>query len=167
MSRFSTQIIRNGLAATAGVALVAMAGFFAVAAPEHVNAALANGTNVTISLQSVQPSPHKIYISLQKKDEFLQEKGSYGDIIVLTAGGQKDVIIPNVTAGEYSVSIWHDTDGDGTFTMDASGMPADGWGMYQGEKLRAMPTWDAVKFTVTDSSTTVIPVIVQYPKPKS
>ncbi len=162
MTCFSTRNIRNALAAVAGITLITVAGSAVWAAAEP-----AKGMDVTISLQSVQASPHKIYISLQKKDEFLQEKGSYGDIIVLTAGDQKDVIIPNVTAGEYSVSVWHDTDGNGKFTMDASGMPADGWGMYQGEKLRAMPTWDAVKFTVADSSTTAIPVIVQYPKSKS
>ena len=161
MTRFSTPNIRSGLATVAGITLMTVAGPAVWAAPEP-----AKGTNVTIKLQSVKPSPHKIYISLQKQEEFMQEKGSYGDIIVLTAGGQKDVVIPNVTPGDYSVSIWHDIDGDNKFTMDASGMPADGWGMYQGEKLRAMPTWDSVKFTVSDKGA-AIPVTVQYPKAKS
>jgi uncharacterized protein (DUF2141 family) len=126
----------------------------------------ATGANVTIALKSVAASPHKVYISLQKQDEFLQPKGSYGDMIVLAYGGTKDVVIPNVAPGDYAVSVWHDTNGDGKFTMDAFGMPADGWGMYQGEKLRGMPTWDAVKFTVTGKGA-VVPVTILYPKQKS
>jgi uncharacterized protein (DUF2141 family) len=111
--------------------------------------------NVTISLEGVQPSAQKIYISLQTREEFLQPKGSYGEIITIPAGGQKDVTLTNIKPGEYSVSVWHDSDGDGQFTMAPNGMPADGWAMYKGDALRAMPTWDAVKFTVTDAGTKI------------
>jgi uncharacterized protein (DUF2141 family) len=121
--------------------------------------------DVQISLGGVIAAKGDLYIALQKKDEFLQPRGSHGEIVKLPNTGDQKLVFRNVTPGDYSVSVWHDNDGDGTFSMDAKGMPADGWTMHNAQQLRAAPQWDAVKFTVPARGTTLSLAMI-YPTAK-
>jgi uncharacterized protein (DUF2141 family) len=139
------------------VTLISAVGFMACGiAPAYAG-------DVQIQIDGVVPAKGDLYVSLQKKDEFMQPHGSYGEIIPTPVAGEKKLVMKNVAPGEYSVSVWHDTDGDKKFSMQASGMPADGWSILNAQKLFAMPKWEEVKFTVPENGTAITLKMI-YPK---
>ena len=50
--------------------------------------------------------------------------------------------------GAYSISIWHDFNGNGQFDMSEAGPPADGWSMIGVETMRAAPTFEDASLTL-------------------
>lgn len=108
----------------------------------------AGAADVTITLDGVRNGAGDLYVSLQTRAQFLKDEGSHGAVVSRPAPGQHRITLRDVPAGEYSVSVWHDTDGDKKFSTDARGIPTDGWAMINGAALRAAPQWDQVRFTV-------------------
>jgi uncharacterized protein (DUF2141 family) len=106
--------------------------------------------DVTITLKGVMAQKGDLLIGMQRQDEFMQDKGSYGEIVKSPTAGDRVIVLKNVTAGDYSISAWHDGNGDRVFNRAPNGAPLDGWAMVNGDKLRAVPTWDQVKFTVPE-----------------
>lgn len=102
--------------------------------------------DVTIKVNGVRAANGPLYVGLQTRDEFLKDDGSYGQIVQSPTPGAVSVTLPGVAPGEYSVSVWHDIDGDGVFDAAADGRPLDGWAMIDGASLRAAPTFDEVSF---------------------
>lgn len=119
----------------------AMAALLAAAAP-------AVAADVTVRLDGVRAGKGALYVGLQTRDEFLRNQGRHGARIERPEPGSHTVTLRDVPAGDYSISVWHDTDGDGRFSMAENGMPKDGWAMLNGETLRAEPKWEQVSFTV-------------------
>jgi uncharacterized protein (DUF2141 family) len=104
--------------------------------------------DVTISLSGVKAQKGDLYVSMQTKDEFLQPRGSYGDIVKVPGDGAQRIVLKNVAPGDYSVTVWHDSDGDKAFSCAANGVPLDGWTMNNAQALKDRPKWDEVKFSV-------------------
>ena len=107
---------------------------------------------VTVTLTDVRPDAGDLYVGLQTKDQFLQDAGIAGEIVENPQDGTVTVTLDDVPDGTYSISVWHDIDGDGEFSMGAMG-PTDGWTMIDARELRGMPTWDAQSFTLSGSAT--------------
>ncbi|MEY2926607.1 MAG: hypothetical protein RL367_1084 [Pseudomonadota bacterium] len=111
--------------------------------------------DVTVILNGVQASDQDVMIGLQTRDEFLQPKGHYGAIIHHPKAGSQTVVIKDVPDGDYSISVWHDVNGNHQFDKAANGRPLDGWSMINAAALRAAPQWDLVKFAVPAAGKTV------------
>lgn len=79
----------------------------------------------------------------------MQWDGVDGNVIEAPTAGSHTVTF-DLPVGDYSVSVWHDLDGDGEFDTAANGMPLDGWAMINGSGLRSAPTFDLVKITVSE-----------------
>ncbi|MFN0024482.1 MAG: DUF2141 domain-containing protein [Parvularculaceae bacterium] len=118
-------------------------------------AAPALAADVTVSVKGVRAANGPLYISLQTRDEFMKDDGSYGEIIKSPSPGVVSVTLPNVAPGQYAVSVWHDIDGDGVFDAAANGSPLDGWAMIDAASLRAAPAFDQVSFKIEKSSVSV------------
>ena len=131
-------MIRNCLTASA-----------ALAACLAASPALAG--EVTVTLNDVRPDAGDLYVALQTEDQFLQEGGIAGERVENPQDGTVTVTLADVPDGTYSLSVWHDIDGDGTFSMGPMG-PADGWAMIGASDLRGMPTWEAQSFTLDGSA---------------
>lgn len=113
-----------------------------------------------VTLQNVENNPAPLYISVQNRAEYMKNMGSAGGIYKNVAGGTLTYSY-EVPSGDYAVSIWHDTDGDGVFSMDpATYMPLDGWGA-SGPELRGQPTFDDTKIKV--AADTAVTIKVHYP----
>jgi uncharacterized protein (DUF2141 family) len=112
--------------------------------------------DVTVTLNGVKASDQDVMIGLQTHDEFLQPKGQFGVIIHHPTAGSQTVVIKNVPDGDYSVSVWHDVNGNHQFDMAANGRPLDGWSMLNSANLHARPEWDQVKFAVPATGKTVM-----------
>lgn len=114
-------------------------------------AASASAADVAVTLRGVKAGGAPLYVSLQTRDQFLQNAGSYGEIVSAPAAGAVTVVLKGVAPGDYSVSVWHDVNNNGTFDRAPDGRPLDGWSMNNAASLRGEPVFDAVKFTVSAS----------------
>ena len=124
-------------------------------------AAPAVADDVTVTLTGVQARGGNLLAALQTRAQFLQPAGAYGEFVRDPRAGTVRVTFRNVTPGDYSFSALHDGDGDGQMKMEGA-MPAEGWGMVNGDSLRGAPTWDQVKFTVPASGDVALTVRLSY-----
>jgi uncharacterized protein (DUF2141 family) len=130
--------------------LTILAGIAALASAEAAQAG-----DVSIAINGVRAAKGPLYVSLQTAAQFLKNEGSYGKIVQNPQPGTVSVTLSNVPAGEYSVSVWHDIDGDAVFDRADTGMPLDGWAMYNASALRGEPKFDEVKFKVAPGGTSI------------
>jgi len=117
--------------------------------------------DVTVTLTGVQARGGNLLAGLQTQAQFLQPAGAYGDIVRDPRAGTVRVTFRDVSPGDYSFSALHDADRDGQMKLEGS-MPAEGWGMVNGDSLRGPPTWDQVKFTVPPSGDVTLTVPMSY-----
>ena len=104
--------------------------------------------DLTIDLSGVQSTKGDLYVGVQTRDQFLKESWTYNSVLRAPKAGDHNVVIKDVAPGDYSISVWHDVDGDKVFSKAASGIPTDGWSMIGAETLRSEPVWDQVKISV-------------------
>jgi len=114
-----------------------------------VSTAAAGDAHATldVTLKGLQQSEGKLFLSVQKEADFMQQRGAAGGVYEIDVASDRTYSY-SVPVGDYAVSIWHDTNNDGQFSMDENWMPTDGWGMsgdYAGERE---PTFDEVKINV-------------------
>lgn len=102
---------------------------------------------VTIALDGVQAGGAPLYISVQKRGEYMGIKG-HGEIIKATTDGTMMVTVNVDTADDYAVSVWHDLNNDGIFSMTESYQILDGWCNSGPSDLSGRPSFDDVKVSV-------------------
>ncbi len=132
----------------------------AVAALSLAAPALAD--DVAITLTGVEARGGVLLSVLQTRGQFMQAQSVHADRIESPAAGVVRVTFRDVAPGDYALMVLHDEDGDGEMTMDGS-MPAEGWAMVNGDRLRAAPTFDDVKFTVPAAGA-ALTVPMAYPR---
>lgn len=144
------------------------ASMIAIAAPLLACAALtfsagwALAGDVTVTLTGVQARGGDLLVGLQTQAQFLKHEGVYGERIENPTAGTRTFTLHDVAPGDYSITALHDEDGNKDMKL-VNGRPAEGWGMLHGETLRAMPTFDQVKFTVPASGNVALTVAMDYP----
>jgi|TARA_R100000406_G_scaffold10943_1_gene7100 uncharacterized protein (DUF2141 family) len=116
---------------------------------------------VTVTLTNVRADAGDLYVSLQSEAQFMQAAALAGKTVENPKDGTVTVTFDDVPDGQYALMVWHDIDGDGTFSMGPQG-PTDGWSMIGGAQLRGMPTFDAQSFTLEGSASVTEPVL--YPR---
>jgi uncharacterized protein (DUF2141 family) len=109
----------------------------------------ASAADIVVNIEGLQEGG-TLYVGVQTEDQFMQQGGVAGDIIKNVSEGDMTVTIEDVAPGTYSISVWHDREDDGEFSMAPQGWPNEGWAMVNGETLRAAPTFDQVSFELTD-----------------
>ena len=116
---------------------------------------------VTVTLTNVRADAGDLYVSLQSEAQFMQAASVVGKTIENPQDGTVTVTFADVPDGRYALMVWHDIDGDGTFSMGPMG-PTDGWAMIGGSELRGMPTFAAQSFTLEGDAAVTEPVL--YPR---
>lgn len=120
---------------------------------------------VSIDISGVRAGTGDLYVSLQTREQFMKPQGTTGEIVTKPAPGSHSVTLSDVPAGTYSVSVWHDANGNKRWDGEESGGagPFDGWSMVNADKLRAEPKFDEVSFQVSDAPLTLkLPVRYGY-----
>jgi len=114
---------------------------------------------VTVNLSAVQIADGPIYISVQKREQYMGMRG-HGTILKAVTPGNMTATVMVSEPGEYSVSIWHDMDDDTVFDMSPDYRPAEGWGASGNVPTDRMPTFDDVKINVESFGATVdVPMV--------
>jgi uncharacterized protein (DUF2141 family) len=111
-------------------------------------------TELTVEVDGVRAAGGTLFVSVQTRAEFMQERGTAGTIVSRPQAGAHRFGF-DVPAGEYAISVWHDDNGNNRFDKDDSFMPLDGWAMTNGAALRGEPTFDQVSTRVGDEPASV------------
>ena len=109
---------------------------------------------VEVVLTDVRPDAGDLYVGLQTEDQFLKDGGVAGEIVENPQTGTVTVTLRDLPDGRYSLSVWHDIDGDKTFSMGSEG-PTDGWAMVGGAELRGMPVFEQQSFIIDGGPVTI------------
>jgi len=123
---------------------------------------LASAGTLTLTVDGVEARGGTLYVGVQTEEQFMEWDGIEGESIAEPTAGSHTVTF-DLPAGDYSVSVWHDQNDDGDFGLSESGMPAEGWAMLNGTKLRGAPTFEAVKINVTDAGASASETVI-YPR---
>jgi uncharacterized protein (DUF2141 family) len=103
--------------------------------------------NLTVVLKGVQAKDGPLYIAVQKRENYQKWQAGAGGVYQNIKAGQHTYEY-QLPAGDYAVSVWHDSDNDGKFTMQGY-LPLDGWGNSGNQNLQAPPSFDDVKITLS------------------
>ena len=116
---------------------------------------------VTITLTDLQTDAGDLFVSLQTQDNFMRGPDTASAKVENPQEATATVTIQDIPDGDYALMVWHDIDGDGTFSMGQMG-PTDGWSMIGASEMRGMPSWEAQSFTLEGNASMTLTVI--YPR---
>jgi len=117
---------------------------------------------LTITVTDVIETTVPLYISVQTKADYRSMKGS-GTILKETSSGTLTETVQLPAAGDYAISIWHDLDNDGRFSMNERYEILDGWGSSGVTEMAGGPTFSSSKITVPNFGAETSVAMV-YPK---
>jgi len=109
---------------------------------------------ITIDLSEVQALPGPLYVSIQKEAQYMGMRG-HGGIIASVSDAMTQATYKVDVPGRYAVSLWHDLNDDGVFSMDESYNVLDGWGASGSIKETERPSFDDVAIDVPAYGTEV------------
>ena len=112
-----------------------------------LTAGAAQAGDVTVTLTGVQARGGQLLVSLQSRDQFMQQAG-FGQRIENPGAGSVTVTFVDVPEGDYALSAFHDENGDRLMQTSDIGVPTEGWAMSNGAALRGPPTFDLVRVAV-------------------
>ena len=154
-----TRTLMTALAATLLATLLATTAAQADPVPAPL---VGEGVPVTVDLTGVEARPGALYISIQTEDEFQGIRGA-GGIIEVVNPGMAEVTYRVAEPGTYAVSLWHDLDNDGVFSMSETYQVLDGWGGSGEVDATKRPGFADVAVEVPAYGATV-PVTMFYPE---
>ncbi len=111
-------------------------------------------TDVVPASKSEGKTGGPIYVSIQTRKDYSSMKG-FGGVIKAAEAGVMTATHHVDTPGEYAVSIWHDRDDDGRFSMTDSYEVLDSWGASGTPPTDTKTTFDDVKISVPNMGTNV------------
>ena len=113
---------------------------------------------VTVTITNLDPAAEgadPVYVSIQTEDQFRSLKGG-GGVTPHAKTGTMSATFLVEEPGDYAVSVWHDRDGDGRFSMSADyTVVLDSYGASGQPPEDRMPTFDDVKFLVPNIGTSL------------
>lgn len=94
-----------------------------------------------------------------------QQDAGYKDIpaaLISSGGASRTYKITGLKPGEYSLTAYHDENGNGKLDTGMFGIPEEpvGFSMLNVKKLSSHPRWESVKFSVAEGSSKVTVYLV-------
>ncbi|GHA83239.1 hypothetical protein GCM10009069_03160 [Algimonas arctica] len=151
-------ILQKGLAIALTTGLTLLMGVESALAVDDTAVAVP----VTITLTDVMETNVPLYISVQTEAEYQSMKGR-GAVLKETSAGTITQTVQLPESGDYAVTIWHDLDNDGRFSMTDRYEVLDGWGTSGQARRDAAPTFQQSKINVPTYGASVTIAMI-YPK---
>ena len=138
--------------------------------PENVSPTITDRDFViaTVAAPTVMKEPEKpaeataegaegepIYVSIQTRENYRSMKG-FGGVFKKAEAGEMRQTFTVDEPGEYSVSVWHDRDDDGRFSISDAHEVLDSWGASGTLPEGKEPTFDDVKITIPSMGTSIL-----------
>lgn len=132
------------------------------ASTAHSSSDIKETIPVTVKLNGVQTGNGPLYISVQTREQYQGIKG-FGAVLEQAVSSEMSTVINIDKSGDYAVSVWHDIDNDGVFSMTDDYQIFDGWGASGNVSNAERPTFDDVRIFINDTGGSV-DVDMIYPK---
>lgn len=118
---------------------------------------------MTITLTDTMETNVPLYISVQTEAEYRSTKGQ-GAVLKQTNAGTITETVQLPAAGDYAITIWHDLDNDGRFSMNDRYEILDGWGASGEVSREAAPSFQQSKISVPSYGASATIAMI-YPNP--
>lgn len=107
-----------------------------------------NKGTLSVKLEGIQTEKGgKIYIALfNQKGNYMSENRYKGLIVdVNDEDSFADISFIDLPEGDYAVTAFHDTNGNGEMDFDSNGMPLEAWATSGKSNPYGPPTWETSK----------------------
>lgn len=115
------------------------------------------GAELHITLSNIREAKGSIYVALYDNKANFQntDKIRAKKIVRVDAKGTIDISFPKLPAGSYSISCFHDINGNGKLDTNFLGIPTEPYGFSNNArpKFRA-PNWEETRFYLTNIAET-------------
>ncbi len=102
-----------------------------------------------LQFSNIDAAQGSIYLAVfDQKDKFLDQAAvRFQKIIPVTEQGNLEIALPELPAGTYAISCFHDVNGNGKLDTNFLGIPTEPYGFSNNArpKFRA-PNWEEAKF---------------------
>lgn len=106
-------------------------------------------TAMRIQFTNINAARGSIYLAVyDQSDKFLDEKAvRFQKIIPISEKGKVEITLPDLPAGVYAISCFHDVNGNGKMDKNILGIPTEPYGFSNNARptFRA-PNWEEAKF---------------------
>ncbi|MEW9798572.1 DUF2141 domain-containing protein [Alteromonas sp. CYL-A6] len=112
-----------------------------------VTAAATDKVTFQVALNGVKTGHAPLYVSVQDANKIRTSSANAG--VILRELNEESVTVDlEVEPGVYAVSVWHDLDEDGKFSMGKNYIPTDGWGASGTPPRDRAPSFDDMKIEI-------------------
>lgn len=115
----------------------------------------AQAANVEITFNDMRDISGELYIAAYNSEAaFSKKQALQSQIVSVHKQGQK-AVLADLPAGEYSVMVFQDLDGNHKLNTNMLGIPTEPYGFSTNPSLMGPPTFDAIRFSVTDDNVAI------------
>jgi uncharacterized protein (DUF2141 family) len=119
---------------------------------------------LTIAVDGMEQTSGTLYVAVYDAENYMK-KPVYGTLAKVDKE-EINVVLENIAAGEYAVSIFHDENGNGKLDTGTYGIPVEKTGSSNNAKgTYGPPTFDDCKFTV-EEDTVIYITLTSYEMPR-
>lgn len=118
---------------------------------------VAHAADLRVNVTGVADASGDVYVALYDKADVWMKKSLKGTQVAATKGTTV-VVFTDLSAGDYALSAFHDSDGDKKLNRNVLGMPTEPFGFSRDASgAFGPPTFEAAKITVpaTGAETTI------------
>lgn len=153
------------------IASIALSLSVALANPDAASAVPAEGwsgtdtVRIQVTIEGVRSAKGSISIAVygDQPEDFLAKGKKLRKLRLPAENGMVHGCLSLPQAGIYALTAYHDEDGDGHFTKNFFGLPAEGFAVSNGKTpLFGVPSFESAAFTVADADSEVT-LKMQYP----
>ncbi|OFC72544.1 DUF2141 domain-containing protein [Alteromonas confluentis] len=110
----------------------------------------AQAANIEITFTDMNNLSGELYVAVYNSEDAFSKKRAMQSQIVSVYKKDQKVILADVPAGEYSVMVFQDLDGNHQLNTNMLGIPTEPYGFSTNPRLMGPPTFGAIRFPVTE-----------------
>ena len=134
--------------------LLGMAGVTQPAVAAETSSGYDVKVPITVTFNGVRAGDVPFYVSIQTADDYRSMKG-HGGILLKTDGGSITQTYSVPSSGDYAITVWHDLDNDGRFSMTEDYRIEDGWASSGTIPMGTAPSFGDAKINIPTYGTSV------------
>lgn len=124
-----------------------LVGTYTINAQEEKNKITDGGTTITVTVPT-KTMKGTVYVALHTVNTFMKA-APLATLKATPENGKATVTFENIATGTYGITLFLDTNGNGTMDFEANGMPKEMYGVSNNVMNFGPPQWSDAKFEVT------------------
>ncbi len=140
--------------------------FPAIAVIASLVAAPAWAGDLTVKVTGIKAKGGSLIVAVYDQATLFRAQPPFFGTAKVTGTDDVTVTIKDVAAGDYVVSVLHDTNDDEKMTMGPTGRFAEGTALTNAEKLRGPPTFEVNKISIPATGASLT-LAMSYPEDRA